>query len=155
VVLTRQGKKSKPGYVSLMVPGVAVKAREHIAKAREVEGEDFANAIEARVSRDGPCHHVTAATPDETKKLGKRLHEFAYRVKEVADMKPGSLVKVTGTTGGKKAVPSEAWRLMVTSDQIQEIRAEFDLPPKDDLHVTLGFSPAGDVRKVEKTDVLG
>lgn len=121
----------------------------HLDSWRNHVGHEEAKLMEeAKAVRDGENrYHMTVITPQEVKKVGKKLAESAFK-----DISVGVRLGGIGTASdGDK----EAWFVVAKCPEADRIREDLGLPAKD-FHVTIGFkkSDVFSVFKDENTIVL-
>ena len=155
-----EGSASFKGYLGWQIPNELV----------DISGVDE-QFINNRIQRDGhDVYHVTIISPPETRQIiqnirtemglsgGKAKKEAKRTLLEraaslaVSEFNIGETKSVEGPGDGSVGVegePSVAFFKIVDWPEVQTLRAEYGLPPKD-LHITLGIGDNGDVHGVEK-----
>lgn len=126
---TLQTAKGK-GYLKLDIP--SEKLNKHIEAWKNYLGTKLSNEMmKNKAERDGRenKYHVTAVSPQETRKLKKMGVNIDYK---------NFSLSFTGI-GSAKDGDKEAWFVTAESKEIDDYRASLNLP-KHDLHVTLGFT---------------
>lgn len=142
--------EGKP-YFALPIPqaDIAESLAPYMKKLREHMGaEAFTDLTDAKSKRDGDGeYHITVFTPLD---MGGGHKEA---VAEAGMKHQGSSIPVVLHGIGcasklRDGVESTAYYVIVSSEEVDAIRAEASLPPHS-LHITLGFSPK-DVHGVSK-----
>ena len=155
-----QGSGTFKGYLGWQIPNELV----------DITGVDE-KFVNNRIQRDGQdVYHITLISPPETRQIvkdirskmgisgGKAKKEAKRQLLEQAaslgqsDFNIGETKSVEGPGDGSvgaEGEPSSAFFKVVEWPEVQALRAEYGLPPKD-LHITLGIGDNGDVHGVEK-----
>lgn len=113
------------------------------ALKKSIGTEEFEKCIEAKRQRDGDGqYHVTAVRPGEIDQ------EHFEEVRKQCNKKINLICRGIGMVRREGENPSVAYYVIVSSPEIDSLRAAFGLP-KHTLHITLGFYPE-DVHGVNK-----
>ena len=154
------GDPTFKGYLGWQIPNELI----------DVSGVDE-QFINNRIQRDGQdVYHVTIISPPETRQIVQNIRtemglsggKAKKEAKRVLLERAASLAESGFNIGETKSVegpgdgsvgvagePSVAFFKIVDWPEVQTLRAEYELPPKD-LHITLGIGDNGDVHGVEK-----
>lgn len=124
----------------------------YLEQLKGVLGEDYDTYVKYQQQRDNNHHHITVINVMDCKKISDSIgiDKFANEIESLSKHAFDDVSLMGLGTASKN--DNTTYFVVVSSDQLQEIRKKFDLPEQD-FHITLGFKWK-DVFGVRKNEVM-
>jgi hypothetical protein len=123
-----------------------------LEQLKEILGDDYEEYILYQQNRDHGHYHITVINVMDYNRLSKEMgmDKFIQSLEPVFDF-DFTDIKLLGIGTAERA-ENRAYFVVVSSDQLQEVRRKYNLPEQD-FHITLGFKYK-DVFGVRKNQVM-